>query len=250
MSETAGFLDRGDAERVAWRKVDGGGPTVVWLGGFMSDMAGTKAQALADWALAGGRAFLRFDYLGHGESSGAFRDGTISRWREDALAAIRELTEGPLVLVGSSMGGWISCLVAAVIPERLQALVLIAPAADFTEKLMKPGFPAEAFEALEKDGEWIRPSLYDDGGYPITRALLDDGARWSILDAPVPVDVPVRVLQGREDPDVPWLHALELANTIRSEDVVFTLIKDGDHRLSRPQDIARLLRAVEELVGD
>ena len=250
MSETAGFLDRGDGERVAWRKVDGGRPTVVWLGGFMSDMAGTKAQALADWALAGGRAFLRFDYLGHGESSGAFRDGTISRWREDALAAIRELTEGPLVLVGSSMGGWISCLVAAVIPERLQALVLIAPAADFTEKLMKPGFPPEAFEALEKDGEWIRPSLYDDGGYPITRALLDDGARWSILDAPVPVDVPVRVLQGREDPDVSWLHALELANTIRSEDVVFTLIKDGDHRLSRPQDIARLLRAVEELVGD
>ncbi len=250
MSETAGFLDRGDGERVAWRKVDGAGPTVVWLGGFMSDMAGTKAQALADWALAGGRAFLRFDYLGHGESSGAFRDGTISRWREDALAAIRELTEGPLVLVGSSMGGWISCLVAAVIPERLQALVLIAPAADFTEKLMKPGFPPEAFEALEKDGEWIRPSLYDDGGYPITRALLDDGARWSILDAPVPVDVPVRVLQGREDPDVPWLHALELANAIRSEDVVFTLIKDGDHRLSRPQDIARLLRAVEELVGD
>lgn len=250
MSETAGFLDRGDGERVAWRKVDGAGPTVVWLGGFMSDMAGTKAQALADWALAGGRAFLRFDYLGHGESSGAFRDGTISRWREDALAAIRELTEGPLVLVGSSMGGWISCLVAAVIPERLQALVLIAPAADFTEKLMKPGFPAEAFEALEKDGAWIRPSLYDDGGYPITRALLDDGARWSILDAPVPVDVPVRVLQGREDPDVPWLHALELANTIRSEDVVFTLIKDGDHRLSRPQDIARLLRAVEEVSGD
>ena len=250
MSETAGFLDRGDGERVAWRKVNGVGPTVVWLGGFMSDMAGTKAQALADWAMANGRAFLRFDYLGHGESSGAFRAGTISRWREDALEAIRELTDGPLILVGSSMGGWISCLVAAVIPERLHALVLVAPAADFTEKLMKPGFPPEAFAALDRDGEWIRPSLYDEGGYPITRALLEDGARWSILDAPVPVDVPVRVLQGREDPDVPWLHALELANAIRSEDVVFTLIKDGDHRLSRPQDIARLVAAVEEVLGD
>ena len=250
MSETAGFLDRGDGERVAWRKVAGAGPTVVWLGGFMSDMAGTKAQALADWALANGRAFLRFDYLGHGESSGAFRKGTISRWREDALEAIRELTDGPLILVGSSMGGWIGCLVAAVISERLHALVLIAPAADFTERLMKPGFPPEAFEALERDGEWIRPSLYDAGGYPITRALLEDGARWSILDAPVPIEVPVRILQGREDPDVPWLHALELANAIRSEDVVFTLIKDGDHRLSRPQDIARLLAAVGEVLGD
>ena len=247
MSETAGFLDRGDGERVAWRRVDGAGPTVVWLGGFMSDMAGTKAQALADRALANGRAFLRFDYLGHGESSGEFRKGTISRWREDALEAIRELTDGPLILVGSSMGGWISCLVAAVIPERLHALVLIAPAADFTEKLMKPGFPPEAFEAIQKDGEWIRPSLYDEGGYPITAELLEDGARWSILPGPVPVEVPVRILQGREDPDVPWLHALELANAIKGEDVVFTLIKDGDHRLSRPQDIERLLRSVEEL---
>lgn len=250
MSETAGFLDRGDGERVAWRRVDGAGPTVVWLGGFMSDMAGTKAQALADWALANGRAFLRFDYLGHGESSGEFRKGTISRWREDALAVIRELTDGPLILVGSSMGGWISCLVAAVIPKRLHALVLIAPAADFTEKLMKPGFPPEAFEAIQKNGEWIRPSLYDEGGYPITAELLEDGARWSILPGPVPVEVPVRILQGREDPDVPWLHALELANAIKGEDVVFTLIKDGDHRLSRPQDIERLLRAVEEVLGD
>lgn len=248
MGETSGFLDRGDGERVAWRRVDGAGPTVVWLGGFMSDMAGTKAQALADRALATGRAFLRFDYLGHGESSGAFRDGTISRWREDALEAIRELTDGPLILVGSSMGGWISCLVAAVIPERLYAMVLIAPAADFTEALMKPGFPPEAFVALERDGEWIRPSLYDEGGYPITRALLEDGARWSILPGPVPIEVPVRILQGREDPDVPWLHALELANAIKGRDVVFTLIKDGDHRLSRPQDIARLLATVEEVL--
>lgn len=249
MSEETGFLDRGDGQRVAWRRVAGRGPTVVWLGGFMSDMAGTKAQALADWALAEGRAFLRFDYLGHGESSGDFRDGTISRWRADAIAVLSALTEGPLVLVGSSMGGWISCLVAAVMPERLHAMVLVAPAADFTEALMKPGLPPEALAAIERDGEWIRPSLYEPTGYPITRALLEDGARWTILGAPVPIEVPVRILQGREDPDVPWLHALELANAIKGEDVVFTLIKDGDHRLSRPRDIARLIGAVEEAAG-
>ena len=249
MPEEAGFLDRGDGQRVAWRRVAGRGPTVVWLGGFMSDMAGTKAQALADWALAEGRAFLRFDYFGHGESSGDFRDGVISRWRADAIAAIEALTEGPLVLVGSSMGGWISCLVAAVMPERLHAMVLIAPAADFTEALMKPGLPPEALAAIKRDGEWIRPSLYEPTGYPITRGLLEDGARWTILGAPVPIEVPVRILQGREDPDVPWLHALALANAIKGEDVVFTLIKDGDHRLSRPQDIARLIGAVEEVAG-
>lgn len=247
MREEAGFLDRGDGQQLAWRRVAGRGPTVVWLGGFMSDMAGTKAQALADWALARGRAFLRFDYLGHGESSGDFREGTITRWRADSLAAIAALTGGPLVLVGSSMGGWISCLVAAEIPERLHAMVLIAPAADFTETLMKPGLPPEAHEALARDGEWIRPSAYEPTGYPITRGLLEDGARWTILGAPVPVDVPVRILQGREDPDVPWLHALELANAIRGEDVVFTLIKDGDHRLSRPQDIERLIAAIDEV---
>lgn len=247
--EEAGTLDRGDGQHVAWRRVAGRGPTVVWLGGFMSDMAGTKAQALADWALAQGRAFLRFDYLGHGESSGNFRDGTISRWRGDAVAAIEALTEGPLVLVGSSMGGWLSCLVAMAIPERLHAMVLIAPAADFTEALMRPGLPPEALAAIEQDGEWIRPSLYEPTGYPITKGLLEDGARWTILGAPVPIEVPVRILQGREDPDVPWTHALELANAIKGQDVVFTLIKDGDHRLSRPRDIARLLATVEEVAG-
>jgi len=247
MTETSGFLEREDGERVAWKAVAGTGPTVVWLGDFMSDMAGTKAQALADWAAANGRAFVRFDYLGHGESSGAFRDGTISRWREDSLAVIDQLTEGPLVLVGSSMGGWISCLVGAVRAERLAGMVLIAPAADFTEKLMLPGFPPEAHAALAATGEWIRASLYDEGGYPITRNLLEDGARWSILPGPVPIEVPVRILQGGEDPDVPWMHALALAQALKGEDVVFSLIKDGDHRRSRPQDIARLLAALEEL---
>ncbi|WP_309090590.1 alpha/beta hydrolase [Phenylobacterium sp.] len=249
MSETSGYLERPDGERLAWRKVDGRGPAVVWLGGFKSDMAGTKAQALADWALANGRAYVRFDYLGHGESSGAFEAGTITRWREDALAVLEALTKGPVVLVGSSMGGWIACLVAMAVPERIDAMVLIAPAPDFTEKLMKPEIPPEGLADLARDGVWLRPSEYGEP-YPITRALLEDGARWSILEAQeVPIEAPVRILQGGEDPDVPWSHALQLAHAIKGPDVVFTLIKDGDHRLSRPQDIDRLVAAVEELVS-
>lgn len=246
MSEERGFLARPDGAKLAWRKVSGVGPTVVWLGGFKSDMAGTKAQALADWAMENGRAYVRFDYFGHGESDGDFARGTITRWREDALAVIDELTAGELVLVGSSMGGWLSCLVAAVRASRLRGMVLIAPAPDFTEKLMAPEMSADDRIELAKTGVWMRPSDYGDP-YPITRELLEDGARWSILPGPVPVEAPVRILQGGADPDVPWRHALELAQALRSDDVVFTLIKDGDHRLSRPADIARLLAAVEEL---
>jgi hypothetical protein len=211
-------------------------------------MTGTKAQALADWAQARGRAYLRFDYLGHGRSSGDFQaKGTITRWREDALAVLDELVDGPAILVGSSMGGWIACLAAMARPRRVAALVLIAPAPDFTEKLMAPEIPPEGHAALAADGVWLRPSEYGDP-YPITRALLEDGARWSILGSePVPIEAPVRILQGGADPDVPWPHALELANALGGEDVTFTLIKDGDHRLSRPKDIARLIAAVEEL---
>jgi hypothetical protein len=250
MIEQSGNLDRPDGERLAWRRVAGGGPTVVWLGGFRSDMTGTKAEALADWASANGGAYVRFDYLGHGESSGDFRaKGTITRWREDALAVVDELTQGPLLLLGSSMGGWIACLAAMARPERVAAMVLIAPAPDFTEKLMSPEIPPEGHAALASDGVWMRPSEYGDP-YPITKALLEDGARWSILGSePVPIDVPVRILQGGADPDVPWRHALELAQAIKGEDVVFSLIKDGDHRLSRPQDIDRMVAAVAGLVG-
>ncbi|HEV2532103.1 alpha/beta hydrolase [Phenylobacterium sp.] len=247
MNETSGFLARPGGERLAWRRVAGAGSTVVWLGGFRSDMAGTKAQALADWALAQGRAYVRFDYFGHGESSGDFAHGTITHWREDALAVLGELVQGPAVLVGSSMGGWIACLAAMAQPARVKAMVLVAPAADFTEKLMRPGIPPEGVAELDANGVWFRPSPYGEP-YPITRALLEDGARWSILDGEIPIEVPVRILQGGEDPDVPWRHALELAQLIKSQDLVFALIKDGDHRLSRPQDIARLIAAVEEVV--
>lgn len=246
MPETNGRLERPDGETLAWRRVEGAGPTIVWLGGYRSDMSGTKAAALARWAQAEGRAYLRFDHLGHGESSGDFAaKGAITRWREDALAVIDDLTEGPLVLVGSSMGGWLACLVAMVRPERLAGLVLIAPAPDFTETLIAPRLPAEARAALLADGVWLRPSAYGSPD-PITRLLLEDGARWSILPGPVPIEAPVRILQGGADVDVPWRHALELSQAIRSEDVVFSLIKAGDHRLSRPADIARLIATVSE----
>lgn len=249
MTESRGALTREDGTLLAWRRVDGEGPTVVWLGGFHSDMTGTKAEVLAEQARATGGSYLRFDYFGHGESGGSFQDGTISRWRGDALAVVDELTEGPLVLVGSSMGGWLSCLAAIARPDRVKAMVLIAPAPDFTEKLMEPELSTEARAAIARDGFWVRPSEYDDSGYPITRDLLEDGARWSILPGPVPIHVPVRILQGGADPDVPWTHALELANALTSDNVVFSLIKDGDHRLSRPQDLERLVSAVAEAKG-
>ena len=246
MNETGGSLRQSDGHELAWRRVEGRGPAVLWLGGFGSDMTGTKAQALADWALDKGRGFVRFDYFGHGQSSGSFQEGTITRWRQDALAVLDQLSEGPVVLVGSSMGGWIACLVALARRERVKTLVLIAPAADFTDKLIWPSLtPAQRHE-VETKGVWIRPSPYEDVGMPITRVLIEDGARWSILPGPLGVEAPVRVLQGARDEDVPWNHALELFHAFASDDAVFTLIKDGDHRLSRPQDLTRLIASVEE----
>lgn len=243
--ERSGFLDRGDGRRIAWRRVDGSGPTVVWLGGFASDMTGTKAQILADAAAARGWSFVRFDYFAHGASSGRWEEATIGRWRADALAVVDELTDGPLVLVGSSMGGWIAGLIALARPERLHALVLVAPAPDFTERLMRPRIAPEGLRELELNGVWHEPSEYGEP-LAITRRLLDEGREHLILDGPLPIRVPVRVLQGGRDESVPWRHALAYAEAMESEDVVFTLIKDGDHRLSRPQDLARLVAAVEE----
>lgn len=249
MTETSGVITRPDGSRLAWRRIAGQGPCILWLGGFGSDMAGTKAQALADWASEHGRAFLRFDYFGHGESSGELAEGTIGRWRDDALAVLDALAEGPAVLVGSSLGGWIACLLALARPERVKGMVLVAPAADFTDKLIRPRLPPEALEEIEARGVWIRPSPYEPGGLPISRALLEDGVRWSILPGPLGIEVPLRVLQGGRDEDVPWRHALALFEAIGSDDAVFTLIRDGDHRLSRPQDLTRLLQAVEEAAG-
>jgi hypothetical protein len=246
MGERSGFLDRGDGERIAWREVEGDGPTVVWLGGFRSDMGGTKAVALAEAAQARGWRFLRFDYYAHGESSGDWNEATIGRWRADSLAVIDQLTDGPLVLVGSSMGGWMASLAALARPERVKALVLIAPAPDFTEALMRPALSPEALRELELNGVWLQPSEYD-APYAVTRRLLDEGRDWLVLDKPVPIRCPVRILQGEADPDVPWAHALALAQAVETDDVVFTLIKAGDHRLSRPQDLERLVASVAEV---
>ena len=250
MDHGVDYLPRTDGETLAYRARPGRGPPVVWLGGFRSDMTGTKAQALDDWAARRDQAFVRFDYFGHGASSGAFEQGTISRWREDALAVIDRLTEEPAVLVGSSMGGWLACLAAAVRQERVAAMVLIAPAPDFTEALIKPALPPEAIKALAEHGVWtVSPEFGGGDTYRLTRGLMEDGARWPVLPGPVPIGCPVRILQGGQDASVPWPHALELAQAIESQDVVFTLIKDGDHRLSRPQDIERLLTTLDELTA-
>jgi pimeloyl-ACP methyl ester carboxylesterase len=236
------------ARRIAFRRIDGRGPTIVWLGGFKSDMKGTKAQMLSDFAASTGRAFLRFDYSGHGESEGDFEDGTISRWAEEAGAMVALAGERPL-LVGSSMGGWIALLAARRMEKPPAGMVLIAPAPDFTEALMWPAFPDAVKSQIETEGRWVRPSAYDEAGYPITRALIEDGRRNLVLTGLVEPGCPVHILQGMEDPDVPWRHAMLLAEKIARDDVVVTLIKDGDHRLSRDEDLQRLREAVAALAG-
>ncbi len=229
---------------------EGSGPPVVWLGGFRSDMRATKASALDAWAEASGRALVRFDYGGHGESGGDFEKCTISSWVEDARAVLDGfVTERP-ILVGSSMGGWIALLVTRALmarePERApRGLVLIAPAVDFTERLMWDAFPEDIRRTILETGRFLRPTLYGDEPYPITRALIEDGRRHLMFGAPIDTGCPVHILQGMQDPDVPWEHAMTLVEHLPAEDVAMTLIKDGDHRLSRPEDIERLIRAVE-----
>jgi pimeloyl-ACP methyl ester carboxylesterase len=236
-----------NATPLAFERQHGAAPTFVWLGGFKSDMAGTKAQALAEWARARGQAFIRFDYSGHGQSGGRFEDGAISDWLGDALAIIDARTEGPLVLVGSSMGGWIALLAARERTERVTGLLLIAPAADFTERLMWGAFSPQVRDEIERTGRWERPSAYDPEPYVITRRLIEDGRRRLVMDAPIPFAGPVRILQGGRDPDVPPAHAEALASLIRAPDLRFDLIADGDHRLSRPEDLARLTATATEL---
>ena len=234
---------------MAYRRsgADLSGAGLVWLSGFNSDMQGSKVLALEAWAAGHGHPFLAFDYSGHGMSDGDFADGTISAWREDSLAAIDALTEGPQILVGSSMGGWMALLAALARPERIAGLILIAPAPDFTETLMWPEFSPAVQQEIIETGVHMRPSDYGEP-YPITRALIEDGRQWQILDAPIAFTGPVRILQGMDDPDVPWIHAQRLVNALTSPDLIFTLIKDGDHRLSREQDIARLLSTAGEIV--
>ncbi len=247
MKEEHGTIDRGDGVPLAWRRLPGRGPGVVFLGGFNSDMTGSKAEFLASWCEARGTPFLRFDYSGHGASGGRFADGTIGRWAEDAARVVAALTDGPQVLVGSSMGGWIALLLARRIAIR--ALVGIAPAPDFTEDLMWAEFAPEQRATIERDGVWHRPSAYGDP-YPITRALIEDGRSHLLLRAPIALEAPVRILQGQQDPDVPWRHALRIAEAVTGGEVRVHLIKDGDHRLSRPQDLALLGETLAPLLRE
>jgi pimeloyl-ACP methyl ester carboxylesterase len=247
------FLDVGTgpaARSIAVRSRSGSPPGLLWLGGLKSDMQGTKAAALDAWAERAGRAMVRFDYSGHGESGGSFTDGSIGRWLEESLAVFRTCCAGPQVAIGSSMGGWIALLLARELARHggppFAGMVLIAPAVDFTEELMWRRMPAEVRQQIMEAGVWTRPSAYDPAGYPITRGLIEDGRRHLLLGEMIETGCPVRILQGVKDEDVPWQHAVELTARFARDDVVLTLVKDGDHRLSRPEDIERLIAAVAE----
>ena len=248
-------LGQGDASRTLAALVrEGGGPPLVWLPGFRSDMRSTKAEALDSWAAGRGRAFVRFDYTGHGESGGVFEESTVSAWLEDTLAVLDRFVPERPILVASSMGGWIALLATRELlrsrPDRSPAgLVLIAPAVDFTERLMWDRFPEAIKRAILETGVYHRPSVYSEEPYPITRGLIEDGRRHLLFGAPIATGCPVHILQGMEDADVPWRHTLQLVEHLPGDSVALTLVKDGDHRLSRPEDLERLTAAIEAVTG-
>jgi alpha-beta hydrolase superfamily lysophospholipase len=244
-------VGEGDAAReIAVLHRDGKAPGLFWLGGFRSDMTGSKATAIDQYASDRGLAATRFDYSGHGQSGGRFEDGTISRWLEDARAVFDRRAGGRQIVVGSSMGGWIALLLAEALRDtgRVAGLVLIAPAVDMTRTLMWDTWSRSARKALMATGVYLRPSEYSDEPYPITRALIEDGDRHLLGDRLIEVGCPVLILQGMEDKDVPWRHAQTLVTRLASDDVVLTLVKDGDHRLSRAEDIERLCSAIDGLI--
>lgn len=243
-----GILARKGGATIAYRRLEGALPGIVFLGGYRSDMTGTKALFLEDYCRGRRRAYLRFDYFGHGQSSGEFERGTIGRWKEDALAVIDKLTAGPQILVGSSMGGWIMLLAALARRERVAGLVGIAAAPDFTETLWER-LSAEEREACERDGVITLPSAYDPAGYPYSRALFEDGRHHLLLQAEIGLTCAVRLLHGMRDLAVPWQRSLALAERLESRDVVVTLVKDGEHRLSTESDLARLAATLDELTG-
>jgi len=226
----------------------------MWLGGYRSDMIGTKAEALDQWASENGHACIRHDYSGHGESGGEFIDGTISRWLEESLAVLDHSAKGSVVLVGSSMGGWIALRMAQELKKRgqsdlLHGILLLAPAPDFTHELMLPELTAEMKSDLQNKGYMEEPSQYSDEPNIFTKALFDDGQLNRVMTGPIETGCPVHILQGMNDPDVPFTHAMKLCEFLPSDNVTMTLIKDGDHRLSREQDIALMLSSVERLIG-
>jgi pimeloyl-ACP methyl ester carboxylesterase len=246
------FLDI-EGRRIAVRHRAGAAPGLVWLGGYRSDMKGTKAEALDGWAAETGRAFTRHDYSGHGESGGEFAEGTISRWLEESLAVFRRFTEGKQILVGSSMGGWIALRMAQELHKagesgRIAGMLLIAPAPDFTSELVEPQLTEAQRRDLAEKGWFGEPSQYSDDPYVYTRALFEDGEKNRVLTGIIDTHCPVHILQGMQDPDVPYMHALRLVEHLPADDVTLSLVRDGDHRLSRPQDIAMLIRTIDGLV--
>lgn len=243
------FLTTPQGRRIAYHRTAGQGPGIVFLGGFRSDMTGTKAVYLQDWAAAAGRAFLRFDYSGHGISSGDFLDGAIGDWFEDALAVVTALTEGPQVLVGSSMGGWIALQLARAIPDRIAGLVGIAAAPDFTEDSMWAGFTEAQRQDLTVKGRVELPSDYSPEPYIITRRLIEEGRARLVLRDPLPLPFPVRLLQGTADTDVPAAVALRLLDHATGPDIRLTLVKGADHRFSTPDCLAMIAAAVTEVSG-
>lgn len=252
MSEPA-YLDTPSGRRIAYHRTEGGGPGIVFLGGFKSDMTGTKAMHLETWARALGRAFLRFDYSGHGQSSGAFEDGCIGDWAEDAAAAVEALTEGPQVLVGSSMGGWIALLLARRMPQRVAGLVGIAAAPDFTEDGFWAGFDAGQRATIKQAGRLELPSEYSEDPYVITRRLIEDGRENLVLRVPLSLPFPVRLLQGTADEDVAVEVPLRLMDHAEADDMRLTLVKGADHRFSSPDCLALMESAISEVtarVGD
>lgn len=244
----AAYLDAGNGRRIAHHRIGGAGPGVVFLGGFKSDMEGTKAVHLEAWARRNGRAFLRFDYSGHGLSSEEFTDGCIGDWTTDAMTAISELTEGPQILVGSSMGGWIALLCARAMPERVAGLVTIAAAPDFTEDSMWAGFDEAQRAALINEGQVALPSDYGEP-YVITRRLIEDGRDHLVLRAPLSLPFPVRFLQGTADEDVEMAVALRLLDHARGPDMRLTLVDGADHRFSDPDCLGLIEAALEEVLS-
>ena len=238
-----------DGRRLAYHKIPGRAPCVVFLGGFKSDMTGEKASHLADWATARGQAYVCFDYRGHGQSDGDFEAATISDWRDDALDIVDAVAEGPLILVGSSMGGWLMVLVALARPQRIAGLVGIASAPDFTEELIWGRMDGAQRARLARDGQLAQPSDYSEEPYVITRQLIEEGRRHLLLDGEIPVTCPVRLIHGLDDRDVPWQVSLRLAERLSAPDVELTLIKGGAHRLSAPADLARLESGLDRLVA-
>ncbi len=236
-----------DGGAIAYRRLEGKSPGIVFLGGFRSDMAGTKATALEAACRQDGRAFVRFDYSGHGASSGDFLGGTIGRWRDDALAVLDSVTEGRQILIGSSMGGWIMLLVALARPDRVAGLLGVAAAPDFTEDLIWARYDTATRAELVENGACYQPSEYDGEPYPISYRLIEEGRNHLLLRRPIPIHCPIRLLHGKRDADVPWATAARIAGKVLSDDVRVVLAEDGDHRLSREEDLARLRAIAREL---